>query len=129
MSNAALDDEPEKPLDPAMEKVRRKMIRLLAISIGVMMAGLMAVLFAIVYKMNSRPDSSLTETQVAFPKGTEEIAGTIALPEGARINGQSLSGNRIMLDLALPDGKRELAVFDMGANRFVARYTLTNMAP
>lgn len=129
MSNAALDDEPEKPLDPAMEKVRRKMIRLLAISIGVMMAGLMAVLFAIVYKMNSRPDGMPAETAVTIPQGTEEIAGTIALPEGARINGQSLSGNRIMLDLSLPDGKRELAVFDMGTNRFVARYMLTNVAP
>jgi hypothetical protein len=129
MSNAALDDEPEKPLDPAMEKVRRKMIRLLAISISVMMAGLMAVLFAIVYKMNSRPDASLTETAVTMPTGTDEIAGTIALPEGARINGQSLSGNRIMLDLSFPNGKRELVVFDMAANRFAARYTLTNVAP
>ena len=129
MSNAALDDEPEKPLDPAMEKVRRKMIRLLAISIGVMMAGLMAVLFAIVYKMNSRPDGALPETAVTLAQGAGEIAGTIALPQGARINGQSLSGNRIMLDLSQPDGTRELAVFDMAANRFVARYTLTNVAP
>jgi hypothetical protein len=129
MSNAALDDEPEKPLDPAMEKVRRKMIRLLFISISVMMAGLMAVLFAIVYKMNSRPDSPLAETAVTMPQGTGEISGTIALPEGARINGQSLSGNRILFDLSLPDGQRELAVFDMAANRFVARYTLANTAP
>ena len=129
MSNAVLDDEPEKPLDPAMEKVRRKMIRLLAISIGVMMAGLMAVLFAIVYKMNSKPAGLAAETALALPQGTEEIAGTIALPEGAQINSQSLSGNRILLDLSLPDGKRELAIFDMGANRIVARYTLTNVKP
>ena len=126
MSNAVLDDEPEKPLDPAMEKVRRKMIRLLAISIGVMMAGLMAVLF---YKMNSKPAGLAAESALAVPQGTEEIAGTIALPEGAQINSQSLSGTRILLDLSLPDGKRELAIFDMGANRTVARYTLTNVKP
>lgn len=129
MSNAALDDEPEKPLDPAMEKVRRKMIRLLFISISVMMAGLMAVLFAIVYKMNSRPAGAAPETAMALPQGTEEIAGTITLPVGAQINNQSLSGNRILLDLSLPDGKRELAIFDMAANRIVARYTLTNVKP
>lgn len=129
MSNAALDDEPEKPLDPAMEKVRRKMIRLLAISIGVMMAGLMAVLFAIVYKMNSKPGAQTGEAALAVPQGAEEIAGTIVLPEGAQINSQSLSGNRIAFDLTLPDGKRELAVFDMAAGHFVARYQLTNLKP
>ena len=34
------EDDNEKPLDPATEKVRRKMVRLLAVSIGVMMMGL-----------------------------------------------------------------------------------------
>ncbi len=45
-------DAEEQPLDPAMERVRRKMIRLLAVSIGIMVIGLMAVLAAIVYKIN-----------------------------------------------------------------------------
>ena len=48
----ALKEEDEKPLDPAMENVRKKMVRLLAISLGVMMVGLMAVLGAIVYKIS-----------------------------------------------------------------------------
>lgn len=129
MSNAALDDEPEKPLDPAMEKVRRKMIRLLAISIGVMMAGLMAVLFAIVYKMNSRADAAAPETALAAPTGEGMMTGEIALPEGAQINGQSLSGNRILFDLSLPDGTREFAVYDMAVARFVARHALTTIKP
>ena len=47
------DDLDEKPLDPEMEKVRRKMVRLLAVSIGVMFIGLMAVLGAIVYKIHA----------------------------------------------------------------------------
>lgn len=129
MSNAALDDEPEKPLDPAMEKVRRKMIRLLAISIGVMMAGLMAVLFAIVYKMNTRADAPATENVTAASAGDGMMTGEIALPEGAQINSQSLSGNRILFDLSLPDGTREVAVYDMAAARFVARFALTNVKP
>ena len=45
-------DGDEQPLDPAMERVRRKMIRLLAVSIGIMVIGLMAVLAAIVYKIS-----------------------------------------------------------------------------
>jgi hypothetical protein len=129
MSNAALDDEAEKPLDPAMEKVRRKMIRLLAISIGVMMAGLMAVLFAIVYKMNTRADAPAPETALAAPSGEGMMTGEIVLPEGARINSQSLSGNRILFDLSQPDGTREIAVYDMAAARFVARFALTTIKP
>jgi hypothetical protein len=50
MSKINDDDLDEKPLDPEMEKVRRKMVRLLAVSIGVMFIGLMTVLGAIVYK-------------------------------------------------------------------------------
>ena len=63
-----------------MEKVRRKMIRLLGVSIGVMMAGLMAVLFAIVYKMNGGGK----ETAAV---GTEIAAG------GALINRGNCSAN------------------------------------
>jgi hypothetical protein len=129
MSSAALDEEPEKPLDPAMEKVRKKMIRLLAISIAVMMAGLMAVLFAIVYKMNSKAPSGSTSAAIGVPSDVGDIDGSITLPAGAQINGQSLSGNRILFDLSLPDGTRTLAIFDMTANRIVARYALTNTKP
>jgi hypothetical protein len=50
MSQVNEDDLEEKPLDPEMEKVRRKMVRLLAVSIGIMFIGLMTVLGAIVYK-------------------------------------------------------------------------------
>jgi hypothetical protein len=50
MSQINEDDLEEKPLDPEMEKVRRKMVRLLAVSIGIMFIGLMTVLGAIVYK-------------------------------------------------------------------------------
>jgi hypothetical protein len=127
MSAVVKDDEEDKPLDPAMEKVRRKMIRLLVVSIGIMMAGVMALLFAIVYKMNNRAAAPAPASAVSVPQGTNEITGTIALPEGAQINGQSLSGNQILLNVTLSDGKREMIVFDMSQGRSVARYTLTNV--
>jgi hypothetical protein len=125
MNKAVTVEEAEKPLDPAMEKVRRKMIRLLMISIGVMMAGLMAVLFAIVYKMNDKP-AVTAASGATIPVGVDEISGTIALPQGAQINSNSISGTQILMDLTLLDGKRELMVFDVAQNRVVARYTLTN---
>lgn len=125
MNRAVVDEEAEKPLDPAMEKVRRKMVRLLMISLGIMMIGLMAVLYAIVHKMSGGGAEPAAAT-VAIPAGSDEISSVITLPKGAQINSESLSGARILFDLTLPDGKRELAIFDTGEGRFVARYALTN---
>lgn len=118
--------EEDAPLDPAMERVRRKMIRLLMISIGVMMAGVMAVLFGIVYKINNKSALSAAATSFTIPQGTDEIAGTIALPQGAQINSHSFSGNQIMIDVTTVDGKREIVLFDMTQGRVVAHYALTN---
>ncbi len=50
MSKIDHDEQDEKPLDPVLERVRRKMIRLQLVSAGVMVVALMAVLIAIVYK-------------------------------------------------------------------------------
>ncbi len=127
MNKAVTIEEEDKPLDPAMEKVRRKMIRLLVISIGIMMAGVMALLFAIVYKINNKSTAPVAASNISVPQGTDEITGTIALPEGAQINAHSLSGNQILLDLTLSDGSREMALFDMGQGRIVAHYKLTNV--
>jgi hypothetical protein len=127
MNNAVTNEDEDKPLDPAMEKVRRKMVRLLVISIGIMMAGVMALLFAIVYKINNKSTAPAVSSNVSVPQGSDEITGTIALPDGAQINSHSLSGNQILLDLTLADGSRELALFDMGQGRIVAHYKLTNV--
>lgn len=121
------DDEAEKPLDPATEKVRRKMVRLLAVSIGIMFVGLMAVLGAIVYKFSQTSDRAPAQAQsIAVPQSLEEIAGTVALPAGAQINSTDLDGNRVLFDVSLPDGKRELLVWDIVAGRYAAKLSLTN---
>ncbi len=125
MNNVVVDEDAEKPLDPAMERVRRKMVRLLVIALGIMMIGLMAVLYAIVHKM-SESGKEAAPAVAAMPAGADEISTAITLPKGAQINGESLSRSRILFDLTLPDGKRELAIYDTAERRFVARYALTN---
>jgi hypothetical protein len=120
----------EKPLDPAMERVRRKMVRLLVISIGVMMAGLMAVLYTLVHKISERPIKAVAPLVgevgfVAIPG--KEIDGTIALPTGAQINNQSLSGSRVLMDVTLTDGKRQTIIYDVIEQRIIARLDVTNV--
>lgn len=130
MSAVDGNDAIEKPLDPAMEKVRRKMVRLLVISIGVMMAGLMAVLYTLVHKISDRPlkaaASIVSEAGFASLPG-KEITGTIALPIGAQINNQSLSGSRILMDITLTDGKRQTVIYDIAEQRIIARFAVTNV--
>ncbi|MBV2144700.1 hypothetical protein KUG47_14465 [Falsochrobactrum sp. TDYN1] len=130
------DEQPEPPLDPAMERVRRKMIRLLAVSIGVMLIGLMAVLVAVVYKINRAPDAAAVEearsdipgqTAPVQPEPVKLIESQIELAPGTRLLSQSLSGGQLSLETLLPDGGTEILVYDYRESRVIGRIKLGNV--
>lgn len=131
------EQQPEPPLDPAMERVRRKMIRLLAVSIGVMLIGLMAVLVAVVYKINNRADTPAAEEtrsdipgQAAAPAQPEPqklVESQVELAPGTRLLSQSLSGDQLSLETLLPDGGTEIIVYDYRQSRVVGRIKLGNV--
>ena len=118
MSNTNTIDE-EEPLDPVMERVRKKMIRLLVISIGIMVIGLMAVLGAIVYKI-SNPTSP--QEASSHPQTAGEVSGSqgtlaenieLELPDGAVILSTSMTDNRLLISVRLADGSPEFRVVDL----------------
>ena len=111
MARPYADEEEEKPLDPAVEKVRRRLVRFVAINLGILLAALMAVGVALVYKGRSAP--------AAGPRETVEAA--LLIPADARIISQSLSGERLSLELELSGGKREIRIFDTATGRLVGR--------
>ena len=78
----------EAPLDPATERLRRKMVRLLAVAIGTMLIGVMAVLGAVVYKINQ-----------ARPVAAAGAPIALALPAGSHIEEISLDGGQALLRL------------------------------
>lgn len=117
MARPYADEEEEKPLDPAVERVRRKLVRFVAINLGLLLIALMAVVGAIVYR-------SQTATPPPAPQG--EMAGTIRLPAGARITSQSLSGDRIAFDVELPGGRRVIILYDMPHDRIVGRFEVAS---
>jgi hypothetical protein len=122
MARPALDEE-EKPLDPAVENVRRKLVRFIAINLGLLFAALMIVVAALVYKsFNVGTPTAEPGIEVPSPEGVVE--GMIPVPEGARIVSQSISGNRISLSLELPDGGRAIYVYDMTSKRVVSRFEI-----
>ena len=126
MTRPALNVEDEKPLDPAVEKVRRKLVRFIAINLGLLFAALMIVVAALVYKsFNAAPPAgSPVDAGVEVPSPDGVVEGQIVIPAGARIASQSLSGNRISLALDLPDGSRAIYIFDIQSKRVVGRFAV-----
>ena len=112
----------DKPLDPEVEAVRRKLARLLIVSIGIMIAGLMAVLFAIVYKMSSDGDdagpAAASSVNASFAPAADLA---LRLPQGASIVSHGVSGRYVSVLVRLPGGEDAIHVFDMETNRTVAR--------
>lgn len=130
MSNVNEDDLDEKPLDPAMEKVRRKMVRLLAVSIGIMFIGLMTVLGAIVYKFTRNdtpkaPGQLAMESSMALP-GDAPMEAVAALPQGFAVESVSLDGARIGFFGRAADGSRRLIIYDLSAGRIVGDIVVIN---
>lgn len=122
--NPMEESEDEKPLDPATEKLRRKMVRLLAVSIGVMMVGVMAVLGAIVYKINAGGREVAMRETGSTPLALETLEGRIELPDRAQIVSASLDAGRVLLQLKMPDGASSLLVYSLERNRIIARVAI-----
>jgi len=110
------DETEEKPLDPAVERVRRKLVRFVAINLGLLFAAVMAVLIALVYKSYQAP--------AVLPAGAVAEA-EIALPAGAKMVGHGFANGQLSIDAELADGSRTIFIFDIAARRIVGRYAVT----
>lgn len=124
MSQVNQDDLEEKPLDPDMEKVRRKMVRLLAVSIGIMFIGLMAVLGAIVYKF-TQDDAADGGSQIAASStmalpGDDVREAVATLPQGFAVQSVALDGARIGFFGRAADGSQRLIIHDVSLGRIVS---------
>jgi hypothetical protein len=117
------DSDSEAPLNPEMDRVARKLRRLLAVSGLIMAAGLIAVFAAIFYRLAQRegpPDPP--------PAATAPIAGPVdldvAIPAGAVLRGASLAGDRLVLTLDLADGSAAVWIVRLADGGIDKRVTL-----
>ena len=104
--------EIDEPLDPAIEAIRQKMMRLLFVSGGIMMIGLMAVLITIVYKINQGSGSGAARLV---------SEAEIAIPAGATIMDTALDGERMMLTLKQADGSIAIHIYG-GDGKAISRF-------
>ncbi len=124
MARPAIDDDKdEKPLDPAVERVRRKLVRFVGINLGLLFLALMAVALAIVYKSRTpeTAEAGGAISEIPTSAGGAAIEGDIVLPAGAKVVSQSLSGNRITLLAELSDGSQAIFLYDLAERRLIGR--------
>ena len=113
-----MSNQEEEPLDPAVEAIRVKMVRLLAISGGIMMLGLMAVLFGIVYKINQTDVPAAASSTSAAPS-----EAALLVPEGAQVLQASQADRKLTLLLRLADGTTQVQVHDLNG-KLAATYLI-----
>lgn len=122
----SFDDDDEKPLDPAVERVRRRVMRFIAINLGILFVALMAVAIAIVYRVGSRNGDAPPVAGAQVRPDSIATEGIIALPAGARIVSQSLSGERLAVQIE-SNGTRSFVIYDLGAGAVVSRISVEDM--
>ena len=117
-------EEEEAPLDPAMERIRRKMVLLQLVSGGILFLCFMAVLAAVVYKVAQRPEPTAVATSGGFsvPSG-QPLSATAQLPPGFIVQSVSLSGSQILFYGQLK-AEQKVMVYDLTAGRVVADVTV-----
>jgi hypothetical protein len=119
-------EQDEKPLDPAAERVRQRLVRFLAINLGILFLAVMIVLGAVVYRaFLTKP---APDVAVATPGGQTQTAGELSVPSGAEIVSQSISGNRLSLHVR-QNGSDAILIFDLGSGEQVGRFEIRRAVP
>lgn len=103
MSSSQFDDD-EKPLDPAMLRVQKRLRRLMVIGGSTLALGIAAVMFAIVYRLFiQQPSSDGAESTLGatVPMG-EVTAADVGLPPAAELLSLNVTGT--VMTMAFRDG-------------------------
>jgi len=117
-----MQDWEDAPLDPAQERLRRKLVRLLFVSGAIMMLGLIAVFAAIVYKVSEGRQTAAAPAPAL--SAAAPVSGPIAIPAGYRLTGTALDGGRALLTLEGPDGATLILLVDLATGAELARHRL-----
>jgi hypothetical protein len=122
---APQSNDDDKPLDPEVERVRRKLLRFMIINLVILFVAFAAVIGGFIYK-SSHASKRAAEQEAAVkpPSGADAVAATITIPAGARIVAQTLSGRQLLLNLELADGSRSFLLYDLEAGRTLGTYTV-----
>ncbi|GAA5100520.1 hypothetical protein [Bartonella acomydis] len=101
------------PLDPAVERVRKKLMRLMIISIAITLILMLAVLFGVVYKIIATGSAQKqTEPFSSHSKNKEIAYHTLFLPKDTQILSHSVSEPNLVLKILTSDGQTKFMVYN-----------------
>ncbi len=122
---ARQDEDEDKPLDPAAERLRQRLVRFMIVNLVVVFGLVFIVVGVLVYR-NMKDDAPPPPRagDIRPPEGEGVLTGRIALPAGARIVSQSLSGERLSVEAELADGTRSIFLYDTRLARIIARFDI-----
>jgi hypothetical protein len=124
MTTPQLNDD-EKPLDPEVERVRRKLLRFMIVNLVILFVAFAAVIGAFIYKSShASKRTAEQEAQSRPPSGADAVIGTISIPAGAQIVSQTLAGKEVLFGLELADGSRSFLLYDLGTGRMLGTYAV-----
>ncbi|RFC65267.1 hypothetical protein DYI37_05350 [Fulvimarina endophytica] len=109
------DIKDEKPLDPAAERLRIKLVRLLVVSMGFLFLSIMTVFGVIIYRTS----------------GAEEVPAydgtplSIALPDGSEVVQTVLDGDRMLLTVRV-GAETRLVLVSVETGEVLRSFTLAN---
>lgn len=127
MQNPDIDNNEDKPLDPTMERVRRKMVRLLGVSLGVMFIGVMAVLAAVVYKIRTSGDEEAQTVAVQAISNSSFVENLdVIVPEGFEVQGFDLDGARGAVSGVDQNGVSQILIIDLSNGNIISTVNLRN---
>ena len=122
---APQSNDDEKPLDPEVERVRRKLLRFMIVNLAILFVAFAAVIGGFIYKSShASKKAAEQDAGVRPPSGADAASATIAIPAGARIVSQTLSGKEVLLGLEWADGTRSFLLYDLGAGRTLGTYAV-----
>ncbi len=114
---APADDDEEPPLDPAVERVRQRLKRLIVISSTTLLVGVVAVLVAVVYRIGPERGKS------AIAPAASETVIAAAVPAGAHVLSSALDGTTMALTVDI-GGTSHIILIDLAAGSIIRRYSL-----
>ncbi|CDO47416.1 hypothetical protein AT246_07515 [Bartonella henselae] len=111
----------ELPLDPAVERIRKKFMRFMIISISITLIMTLAVLFLVFYKTLATRSTPKHPPQFSSHNRNPEVAyHTLSLPKGTQILSQSLSEHNIVLKVLMPDDHIKFMVYNYHTGTLIA---------
>lgn len=103
------NDMDEPPLDPAVERIRKKLALLLFGSMGIMVLGVFSIFVVIAFRLG------------AFSEGDDAFDVHATLPRDAKVIETSIGDKQLAVRIALPDGSQEVRLYRVPGGEYTGR--------